>query len=149
MSGRAAGRRLGLLGAALLVLPAEAQVLPGTKARERGAIRAEFLDAVMQGVRDTSTRWLDALNSGDAEGAADLYLDDAFLLPPRGREVVGSADIRAWLSEAVGTLGRLETFLSDVDASNNMAMVAERFVLHRSEERRVGKECRSRWSPYH
>ena len=30
----------------------------------------------------------------------------------------------------------------------------ERFVfhrsrIHRSEERRVGKECRSRWSPYH
>ncbi len=23
------------------------------------------------------------------------------------------------------------------------------FVLFRSEERRVGKECRSRWSPYH
>ena len=22
-------------------------------------------------------------------------------------------------------------------------------VRHRSEERRVGKECRSRWSPYH
>ena len=21
--------------------------------------------------------------------------------------------------------------------------------MHRSEERRVGKECRSRWSPYH
>ena len=24
-----------------------------------------------------------------------------------------------------------------------------RFVAERSEERRVGKECRSRWSPYH
>ena len=24
-----------------------------------------------------------------------------------------------------------------------------RGVPHRSEERRVGKECRSRWSPYH
>ena len=23
------------------------------------------------------------------------------------------------------------------------------FVTQRSEERRVGKECRSRWSPYH
>src|SRR2546430_5557649 len=23
------------------------------------------------------------------------------------------------------------------------------FLLERSEERRVGKECRSRWSPYH
>src|SRR5256886_11029157 len=22
-------------------------------------------------------------------------------------------------------------------------------IIHRSEERRVGKECRSRWSPYH
>src|ERR1041385_598692 len=26
---------------------------------------------------------------------------------------------------------------------------ANNAVLHRSEERRVGKECRSRWSPYH
>ena len=25
----------------------------------------------------------------------------------------------------------------------------ERTTLTRSEERRVGKECRSRWSPYH
>src|SRR3712207_3128174 len=24
-----------------------------------------------------------------------------------------------------------------------------RHLFHRSEERRVGKECRSRWSPYH
>ena len=28
------------------------------------------------------------------------------------------------------------------------ARVGDKFVL-RSEERRVGKECRSRWSPYH
>ena len=27
--------------------------------------------------------------------------------------------------------------------------VDEEIVLCRSEERRVGKECRSRWSPYH
>ena len=26
---------------------------------------------------------------------------------------------------------------------------ARRFLAERSEERRVGKECRSRWSPYH
>ena len=26
---------------------------------------------------------------------------------------------------------------------------SSRFVVLRSEERRVGKECRSRWSPYH
>src|SRR3712207_9238286 len=27
--------------------------------------------------------------------------------------------------------------------------LAERLSGHRSEERRVGNECRSRWSPYH
>jgi len=34
-----------------------------------------------------------------------------------------------------------ETYLSTLDT--NFAS------KHRSEERRVGKECRSRWSPYH
>ena len=28
-------------------------------------------------------------------------------------------------------------------------VVTEFTNIHRSEERRVGKECRSRWSPYH
>ena len=32
-----------------------------------------------------------------------------------------------------------------VDWSDNVESIA----LERSEERRVGKECRSRWSPYH
>src|SRR2546421_8511434 len=32
--------------------------------------------------------------------------------------------------------------------TNNLGVTLER-VSTRSEERRVGKECRSRWSPYH
>src|SRR3712207_9116070 len=36
------------------------------------------------------------------------------------------------------------------DAKNVLArLVREYRSLSRSEERRVGKECRSRWSPYH
>src|SRR5437016_13030495 len=31
----------------------------------------------------------------------------------------------------------------------SMAKPARRYDMSRSEERRVGKECRSRWSPYH
>src|SRR3989449_6468925 len=34
------------------------------------------------------------------------------------------------------------------DAAIALRQIA-RTALHRSEERRVGKECRSRWSPYH
>ena len=30
-----------------------------------------------------------------------------------------------------------------------MKMILAGVLLMRSEERRVGKECRSRWSPYH
>ncbi len=38
------------------------------------------------------------------------------------------------------------TIFSLIDALTRMTQTAK-FV--RSEERRVGKECRSRWSPYH
>ena len=30
-----------------------------------------------------------------------------------------------------------------------MSIIVSRALDDRSEERRVGKECRSRWSPYH
>src|SRR3712207_9376657 len=35
------------------------------------------------------------------------------------------------------------------DGSNNRKHNGATFYFIRSEERRVGKECRSRWSPYH
>ena len=36
-----------------------------------------------------------------------------------------------------------------VQAERECARLNERYPIERSEERRVGKECRSRWSPYH
>jgi len=36
-----------------------------------------------------------------------------------------------------------------LDAGSGLGYDAARFARVRSEERRVGKECRSRWSPYH
>ena len=44
--------------------------------------------------------------------------------------------------------------ISDLVQEGNMALllVLKNYASHpvvRSEERRVGKECRSRWSPYH
>nr|WP_256624972.1 hypothetical protein [Enterococcus faecium] len=33
--------------------------------------------------------------------------------------------------------------------ANWVENITEWFTTTRSEERRVGKECRSRWSPYH
>ena len=46
----------------------------------------------------------------------------------------------AWENEEVPTNGKVLAVASDFYSVG---------VLVRSEERRVGKECRSRWSPYH
>jgi len=40
-------------------------------------------------------------------------------------------------------------FLASAGAGELEAGVGRAFAGERSEERRVGKECRSRWSPYH
>ena len=45
----------------------------------------------------------------------------------------------------IGTLGKFE--LTDDGTSSNRIVFTS--LIARSEERRVGKECRSRWSPYH
>ena len=42
----------------------------------------------------------------------------------------------------------IEASIIDRDAVRHAVQGVD-FVFHRSEERRVGKECRSRWSPYH
>ena len=39
------------------------------------------------------------------------------------------------------------SFMDETNKTNNT--VIPKIILKRSEERRVGKECRSRWSPYH
>ena len=48
-----------------------------------------------------------------------------------------------------------EGYILEVNSETDFVARNEKFielaknVLERSEERRVGKECRSRWSPYH
>src|SRR5216683_6966534 len=49
------------------------------------------------------------------------------------------------LGAAVGALAREVVSSTDV----GLPLAPEGVAALRSEERRVGKECRSRWSPYH
>src|SRR5256886_6205989 len=50
----------------------------------------------------------------------------------------GKRELRVNVEVALVLLGDETTWKPDADEAR-----------HRSEERRVGKECRSRWSPYH
>ena len=43
--------------------------------------------------------------------------------------------------EPIGLMGKME--------AHEKGLLHRAFSVLRSEERRVGKECRSRWSPYH
>ena len=46
--------------------------------------------------------------------------------------------------------GRKVRFSREVqDFQRRFRVSSLSYILNRSEERRVGKECRSRWSPYH
>ena len=61
--------------------------------------------------------------------------------------IIGSELIK--ISDFCGLSGRVSIYSSSDDYSGTFLsnpMVSEQL---RSEERRVGKECRSRWSPYH
>ena len=46
-------------------------------------------------------------------------------------------------------VGHAVNWQARIDQMTDRALVAKWPIDRRSEERRVGKECRSRWSPYH
>src|SRR3712207_8299595 len=69
-----------------------------------------------------------------------------------GRRLLTEDERRAFVLAAAKVPREVRTFCGVLHAtgcrvSEALALTAER--VDRSEERRVGKECRSRWSPYH
>src|SRR2546422_6533895 len=73
-------------------------------------------------------------------------------LPISARRRLPRPRSRGRVEEQVDNLRRdLETVVEVDGAEQRLQGVGEdaRLVAARSEERRVGKECRSRWSPYH
>src|SRR3712207_9391046 len=76
-----------------------------------------------------------------------LRLVRAHALPgvPRG-------ELMAAAAERAGDLAHVYRLRAEgaLRALGDLAQVGDHvYALHRSEERRVGNECRSRWSPYH
>jgi len=55
--------------------------------------------------------------------------------------------IDSWMKEHAGELGAIAHRW--FDAMRKCGDEVRELLHDRSEERRVGKECRSRWSPYH
>src|SRR5258708_4450404 len=87
----------------------------------------------------------DFVFGGDGEARDELGVDDAVDKRRNGDEEAdewaGGADVE---EGARGANGR-----TDEDERAKRADQRREGNKERSEERRVGKECRSRWSPYH
>src|ERR1035438_8952563 len=82
--------------------------------------------------------WLQPRNRAEMDTLAhELYDSDS----PQYRRFLKSADIAEKFAPSAGDMNIVTSFLE----SKNLKIV--RFGNHRSEERRVGKERRSRWSP--
>ena len=47
------------------------------------------------------------------------------------------------------SLGQANNYINNIENKKSLPAMQSFFYICRSEERRVGKECRSRWSPYH
>ena len=80
---------------------------------------------------------------------AELWLQ----VLPRNRDDL-KAVTKAFQSKMQKVFGDRYAYLlrlnaDDPEAHNGMGMMMLSQRRERSEERRVGKECRSRWSPYH
>ena len=70
--------------------------------------------------------------------------DNDEVLLPRAYDLID--DSKAFIE----LMRKTEVKDEEVDSKAALKIVLENMLKkHRSEERRVGKECRSRWSPYH
>ena len=98
----------------------------GVYAREQGAI-------VPTRLVHSAKSWL---SNGDVDRTAKILPWDS---PETGR-VMSPVEVSARI------IGK---FREEWDRSMGAPLAEQDIVLTRSEERRVGKECRSRWSPYH
>eukprot|EP00928_Gymnodinium_smaydae_P004566 TRINITY_DN1154_c0_g1_i2.p1 TRINITY_DN1154_c0_g1~~TRINITY_DN1154_c0_g1_i2.p1 ORF type:complete len:351 (+),score=63.37 TRINITY_DN1154_c0_g1_i2:118-1170(+) len=75
----------------------------------------------------------------------------AWVLKAGHRELGIAVDAQGWagVAEIAAAIGRSGRRFGEFDAPKLTAFLADTDQAGRSEKRRVGKECRSRWSPYH
>src|SRR3712207_9543024 len=133
-AGLTAADRLARAGKPVVVLEADAQVGGLAKTVVRDGYRFDL------GGHRFFTK------SKEVERLWHEVLGDEFLLRPRMSRIYWNGrflDYPLRGPDVIRKLGAVE--LSRVVGSYLLARTRRR----RSEERRVGKECRSRWSPYH
>src|SRR2546430_12587222 len=97
----------------------------------------------MGGVDSIVKRLRPEILKGKISVCVDLYRNNALLLQQMKERLIDEEHLRA----SQQSLRALASHLQSVREEEWTRIARE--AHDRSEERRVGKECRSRWSPYH
>src|SRR2546428_10162865 len=80
----------------------------------------------------------------DRDWSSDVCSSDLIPGLVRGKQIPSAVLIMLWAHEALKSVRHVPIY-----AFISGPAIATELTALRSEERRVGKECRSRWSPYH
>ena len=81
----------------------------------------------------------------DSIRSAGLFKEERYIHSPQSAEIEVEFPAGAHVQHCINMCANNYLGLS----SHPAVIAAAHKGLDRSEERRVGKECRSRWSPYH
>src|SRR5258707_5137574 len=106
-----------------------------------------FFFQAEDGIRDYWRDWSSDVCSSDLAGFMSQGLTNQILHSVPGMHVVAISN--RWVERAVSVFryaGYDDVVVADSQRELDDAAIR---LQPRSEERRVGKECRSRWSPYH
>src|SRR2546422_2806445 len=107
------------------------------------------LEAVHRGGQRVALERLDELRAVRALGPIDGLRDRVDRALVAVVLAVGPAAPALDVAGGPGMAGRRREFVPPDDREVAEERLADGPCVRRSEERRVGKECRSRWSPYH
>src|SRR5256886_17691719 len=102
--------------------------------QELNVFRMQLLGAEVRGVESGSRTLKDAINEAVRDWVTNVRTTHYLL-----GSVLGAHPYPTMVRDFQTVIGR---------EAREQILAAEK-RLPRSEERRVGKECRSRWSPYH
>ncbi|HKU61556.1 MAG TPA: SgcJ/EcaC family oxidoreductase [Gemmatimonadales bacterium] len=110
-----------------LFLAASAGLLPGCSASSDESPTAD-----RKAVEATVNRYVEATNKGDAQALAQLYEDDAVLLPPDHQPVEGRAAIGEFWRQ--GTDEGLEVTTLRLDVEGGLGYLVGQYTLPETDE---------------
>ena len=92
-------------------------------------MRAEYLAEVLDRLNELLADWGETWAGDRVDELAELYAEDAVLVPPEGGVHRGRDAIRAYFASALPDHGHIEAFMLDFDASGEMSQVFANYML--------------------